>query len=55
MDQTTYLTGQFLIAMPGMGDPNFDHTVTYVCEHTPDGALGLVVNRPMNLTMGEVL
>ncbi len=55
MDQGTYLTGQFLIAMPGMGDPNFDHTVTYICEHTPDGALGLVVNRPMNLTLGDVL
>ncbi len=36
----SYLTHQFLIAMPTMGDPNFDHTVTYICEHNDDGALG---------------
>jgi putative transcriptional regulator len=51
---STYLTNQFLIAMPTMGDPNFDHTVTYVCEHTEDGALGLVVNRPTGMQLGEI-
>jgi putative transcriptional regulator len=54
-DDSQYLTGQFLIAMPAMGDPNFDHTVTYVCEHTEAGALGIVINRPSGMTLGQVL
>ena len=45
------LAGHFLIAMPAMQDPNFKGTVTYVCEHNEDGALGVVVNRPTTLTM----
>jgi len=40
-----YLTGQFLIAMPTMGDPRFERTVIYICAHSADGAMGLVVNR----------
>jgi len=51
----TSLTDQLLIAMPAMADPNFAHTVTYICEHGADGALGLVVNRPLGLTLGAVL
>ena len=51
---TTYLTNQFLIAMPSMDDPNFAQTVTMVCEHTPQGALGIVINRPLSMTLGEV-
>ena len=39
------LKGQFLIAMPGLADPNFYQTVTFICEHTPEGALGIVINR----------
>ena len=50
-----WLTNQFLIAMPAMGDPNFDHTVTFICEHNEDGALGLVVNRPMGMHLSDVL
>ncbi len=42
---STLLKAQFLIAMPGLLDPNFYHTVTCVCEHTNNGALGIVVNR----------
>ena len=42
---------QLLIAMPGMADPNFNSTVTLICEHNSDGALGIVVNRPMNLNL----
>ncbi len=38
--------GQFLIAMPGMMDPRFDQTVIYMCAHTEEGAMGLVINRP---------
>jgi putative transcriptional regulator len=49
-----YLTNQFLVAMPALGDPNFSQTVTLVCEHTKDGALGIVINRPMEMAVGEV-
>jgi putative transcriptional regulator len=40
-----YLTGQLLLAMPQMADPRFARSVIYVCAHTADGAMGLVVNR----------
>lgn len=55
MSQCQYLSGQFLIAMPAMADPNFDRTVTYVCEHNEDGALGIIVNRPTGMSLGEIL
>lgn len=42
-----YLTGQLLIAMPSMADPRFSHGVIYVCAHSTEGAMGLVVNRPL--------
>ena len=45
------LSNQFLIAMPNMADPNFAGAVIYVCEHTPNGALGLMINRPTDLTL----
>ena len=45
------LTHHFLIAMPSMVDPNFARTLTYICEHNDQGALGLVVNRPTDLTL----
>jgi putative transcriptional regulator len=45
------LTNQFLIAMPGMGDDNFARTVVYLCEHTSNGALGLVINKPIDITL----
>jgi len=41
--------------MPGMADPNFSRTLTYICEHTPEGALGLVVNRPIDMTLSSLL
>lgn len=50
-----YLTNQFLIAMPSLADPNFAQTVTLICEHTDKGALGIVLNRPLEMTLGEVL
>ena len=40
-----YLTGQLLIAMPGMPDPRFQRAVVYVCAHNAEGAMGLVINR----------
>jgi len=52
---TTFdLTNQFLIAMPTMVDPNFSRSVTYVCAHNDDGAMGIVINRPLELQLGEV-
>jgi len=45
------LTNHFLIAMPNMVDPFFARTLTYLCEHNDQGALGLVVNRPIDLTL----
>jgi putative transcriptional regulator len=48
------LTNQFLIAMPSMEDPNFDRTVVYVCEHSDKGAMGVVINRPMDLTLARL-
>lgn len=55
MQEFTYLSNHFLIAMPGLADPNFFQTVTYICSHNSAGALGIVINRPMNLTLGELM
>jgi putative transcriptional regulator len=43
----SFLTGQVLIAMPAMADPRFAQSVIYLCAHTPEGAMGLVLNRPI--------
>ncbi|MGE5451657.1 MAG: YqgE/AlgH family protein [Acidobacteriota bacterium] len=48
---TINLTNQFLIAMPGMADGNFAGAVVYMCEHTENGALGLVINRPIDINL----
>lgn len=48
---TIDLSNQFLIAMPGMSDGNFAGTVVYLCEHTENGALGLVINRPIDINL----
>ncbi len=48
-------TAHFLIAMPGMVDPNFAHTLTYVCEHSAEGALGIVVNKPIDMKLSVLL
>jgi len=45
------LTNHFLIAMPNMADPYFAKTLTYVCEHNDQGALGIVINRPIDMTL----
>ena len=49
------LTHHFLIAMPAMADPYFTRTLTYICEHNDQGALGIVINRPLEMKMSEVL
>ncbi|OWQ87727.1 hypothetical protein CDN99_17705 [Roseateles aquatilis] len=48
------LTNQFLIAMPGMADETFAGSVVYLCEHNEKGALGLVINKPISLTLGNL-
>src|ERR1035437_10634993 len=48
------LTNHFLIAMPGMVDPNFSRSLTCICEHNDNGALGLVVNRPSDMTLSSL-
>jgi putative transcriptional regulator len=53
---TMDLTGQLLVAMPGMGDPRFDHSVIFICAHDDEGAMGLIVNKPAaDLKLGDVL
>jgi putative transcriptional regulator len=53
--QLVNLTRHFLIAMPAMTDPHFSKTLTYICEHNDQGALGVVVNRPIDLTVHALL
>ncbi|MBA4380951.1 MAG: YqgE/AlgH family protein [Sideroxydans sp.] len=48
------LTNHFLIAMPAMTDPFFAKSLTYVCEHNDEGAMGIVVNRPISLNLSEL-
>lgn len=48
------LTGHFLIAMPAMTDPYFAKSVTYIFEHTNEGAMGLVINRPLDVRLDHV-
>jgi hypothetical protein len=55
IEQTDNLTNHFLIAMPGMADPFFAKTVTYLCQHGREGALGIIVNRPSELTLGDIV
>lgn len=49
--QSVNLTSHFLIAMPNMVDPNFAKSVTFICEHNEQGALGVVVNRPTDMNL----
>ncbi|PKQ14138.1 MAG: hypothetical protein CVT70_01395 [Alphaproteobacteria bacterium HGW-Alphaproteobacteria-1] len=50
------LTGKCLIAMPGMRDPRFALSVVYLCAHSPEGAMGLIINKPTSdLRMGDLL
>ncbi|UNT13834.1 MULTISPECIES: YqgE/AlgH family protein [unclassified Pseudomonas] len=51
----SYLKHQFLIAMPHMADPNFAQTLTYIVEHNAHGAMGLVVNKPQELNLADIL
>ena len=55
-DLRSSLSGQLLIAMPGMGDPRFERSVIFVCAHSEDGAMGLIINKPYNaITFSSLL
>jgi putative transcriptional regulator len=53
--QHVNLTQHFLIAMPAMADPHFARSLTFVCEHNDQGALGIVVNRPIEMNLHALL
>lgn len=48
------LTNHFLIAMPSLNDPNFEQSVSYICEHNNEGAMGVVINRPTTLSFSDL-
>ena len=55
MNEQACLTDHFLIAMPTLEDPNFHQAVAYLCEHNAEGGLGIIINRPTDVTLGELL
>lgn len=56
MREATYLEGQLLLAMPGMTDPRFERAVIFICSHSEEGAMGLVVNQPIgNLGFADLM
>jgi len=54
MTAETNLSNHFLIAMPSLEDGNFSQSVTYICEHDENGALGITINRPSIIGLGEI-
>lgn len=55
MTNVTSFSNQFLIAMPNLADPNFSRTVTLICEHSVEGAMGLTINRQLDLSLVNIL
>ena len=55
MQEISSFKNQLLIAMPSLQDPNFFHGVTFVCQHNSEGALGLVINHPTPMVLGDIL
>ncbi len=53
--QLNDLSHHFLVAMPNLKDPNFKQSVVYVCEHNDEGAMGLIINKPLQINLGNVL
>lgn len=49
------LTNHLLIATPALTDPNFQQSVAFVCAHNDEGAMGIIINRPTNISLGEIL
>ena len=54
MPKENSLTNHLLIAMPMLADPNFHHSVSYICEHNENGAMGIILNRPTELTLTDL-
>lgn len=54
-DDTIQLANQLLIALPALADPNFARTVALICQHDDDGAMGVLLNRASEYTLGDVL
>ena len=54
MSGQDFLINQFLVAMPAMLDTNFSQTVTFIWEHNADGALGIIINRPLQMKLADV-
>jgi putative transcriptional regulator len=54
-DSFSSLKHHFLIAMPALKDSNFEHSITYICSHDDNGAMGLILNQPTDLDLSEVL
>ena len=51
-----FLEGQMIVAMPGMGDPRFERSVVYICAHSDDGAMGIIVNKPAgDITFADLM
>ena len=55
MDADRFLANHFLIAVPSMSDPSFSRAVTLLCQHNEDGAMGLMINRLSDFTLGDIL
>ncbi|MFQ3257187.1 MAG: putative transcriptional regulator, partial [Porticoccaceae bacterium] len=50
----TSLKNHFLLAMPGLRDPNFSQSVVYICEHSQDGAMGLIINQQLDIKVNAI-
>lgn len=54
MDSSSNLKNHFLLAMPLMNDPWFGQSVCYICDHNENGTMGLVINKPMGISLGDI-
>ncbi len=54
IEETVSLTHHFLIAMPAMADPSFSRSLAYICEHNEQGALGIIINRPLDMALATL-
>ncbi len=55
MDSPASLANHFLIALPALADPNFSRGVTLLCQHNAEGAMGIMINRTSDFTLGDIL
>jgi putative transcriptional regulator len=55
MSEVASLKNNLLIAMPTLEDPNFSHSVNFICEHSDEGAMGIMINRPLDVSFREVM